>query len=322
VVAVAKEHEIHRSVLLGETLGALVPRDGGVYVDATCGLGGHAEALLAASGPTGRLLAVDRDPRALELAGQRLQPFGDRVTLVESDFSALPEVARKTGHFPADGLIADLGVSSLQLDDAARGFSFQRKGPLDMRMGPSVGATAAELLEGVDADGLTALLRDLGEVKQSRRVALAILAARDQGALSSTEDLARVIEKASGGRRGAAIHPATQAFQALRIAVNRELEELEALLHALPALVAPGGRVAIISFHSLEDRLVKRAFRDPEPAAPARRGLPIEPVRVKGPFEALQKKPITATEEEQRLNPRSRSAKLRAARRRAPEEGR
>ncbi len=310
---------VHASVLLGPAVDGLDPRDGGRYIDATCGLGGHSEALLEKCGPTGRVLAVDRDPAAIELAEGRLARFGDRVTVVEGDFSDLPIYAEASDFAPADGVIADLGVSSLQLDDPGRGFSFLRDGPLDMRMGPRVGATAAELLENFSVPDLERVLRDFGEERRAHRLAVAIVEARDAGALTSTAALAAVIERVLGGRKASPVHPATRAFQAIRIAVNRELEELERLLEVLPGLLAPGGRAAIISFHSLEDRLVKRAFEDPSPP-PTPRGLPVEPVRVYGPWRALGKKPIVPDEAEIRNNPRARSAKLRVAERRPPSE--
>lgn len=306
---------IHASVLLAETVDAVVPRDGGLYIDATCGLGGHTEGLLERSGPSGRVLAVDRDPAAIELARGRLERFGERVTLVEGDFSDLPVYAEASDHAPVDGVVADLGVSSMQLDDPSRGFSFMRDGPLDMRMGPGVGASAAELLERFDVGELTRILRDFGEERRSHRIARAIVEARDAGELTTTGALAKVIERALGGRKASPVHPATRAFQAVRIAVNRELEELEMLLKVLPGLVRPGGRAAIISFHSLEDRLVKQAFADPAPE-PVPRGLPIEPKRVFGPWKALTKKPVLPAAEELSSNPRARSAKLRFAERR------
>jgi 16S rRNA (cytosine1402-N4)-methyltransferase len=306
----------HEPVLLKEVVEALAPRSPGVYIDATCGLGGHAEAILEASAPEGRLLAVDRDPEALKEARPRLSRFGDRVTFLEGHFSELARFASDTNHSPADGLVADLGVSSLQLDDRTRGFSFQGEGPLDMRMGPIVGETAKELLARLDAESLATILYELGEVKSSRAVARSIIEARDAGELETTRDLTRVVEKKLGKKRWGAIHPATQVFQAIRIATNRELDELEALLRALPEILKPGGKAAIISFHSLEDRLVKNAFRGPQEEPPPR-WVPIrgEIEKPRHPLSPLTKKPITASEEEIERNPRSRSAKLRVAER-------
>jgi 16S rRNA (cytosine1402-N4)-methyltransferase len=311
---------IHASVLLEEVIRGLAVRPGGVYLDATCGLGGHTEALLEACGPDGRVLAVDRDPVAIELARGRLARFGDRVTVVEGDFSDLATYAAASDLGPVDGVVADLGVSSLQLDDAGRGFSFMRPGPLDMRMGPRVGATAAEHLERFEVAELERVLRDFGEVQRPNQIARAIVHARDAGKLETTSDLAMTVEVALGGRKASPIHPATRAFQAIRIAVNREMEELDGLLAALPALLAPGGRAAIISFHSLEDRRVKRAFEDPAPE-PQPFKLPVEPRRVRGPWRALTSKPVVPTAAEIARNPRARSAKLRVAERRGAEEG-
>lgn len=307
---------IHASVLLSEVIEALAPKAGGTYLDVTCGLGGHTEAILEASGPDGRVLGIDRDPVALELAEGRLARFGDRFEAVEGSYSEAASYAELAELLPLDGVVADLGVSSLQLNSAERGFSFMREGPLDMRMGPSVGPTAAEMLERFDAAELSRVLRRFGELNRNRHVAEAIIEARDAGKLVSTTALAEVIEGAlGGGRRAGPIHPATRAFQAIRIAVNRELEELEALMEALPKILKPGGVAAVISFHSLEDRIVKRAFAPPKPPEQPHR-LPVEPERQLGPWELLAKKPITPTKAELAENPRSRSAKLRIARRR------
>jgi len=305
--------ELHASVLADEAVRELAVHPGGSYLDATVGLGGHSEALLEASAPDGRVLGIDRDPAALELASGRLARFGNRSMLVEGSFSDVAVYVRASDHDPLDGAVADLGVSSIQLDDPSRGFSFRASGPLDMRMGPGVGSTAAELIESFDRSGLARVLRDYGEVARPRALATAILEAREQGRLETTEDLARVVERVEGRSRNMTIHPATKAFQAIRIAVNRELEELERLLAALEALVRPGGRVAIISFHSLEDRIVKTAFSDP-PVDPAMRHLPVE--RPSGPWRALYRRPIVPSPREIEMNPRARSAKLRVAERR------
>jgi 16S rRNA (cytosine1402-N4)-methyltransferase len=293
---------VHTSVLVRETLQALAPRSGGTYADATVGAGGHSEAILDASAPEGRVIAVDRDPEAVAAARTRLARFGDRATVVHAAFGELGPVLREHGAARVDGLVADLGVSSPQLDHGARGFSFASEGPLDMRMDTSSGETLAQLLDRVDERELADILYLLGEERRSRPIARSILRARDEGQLSTTADLRRAIVRASGPRRRHGIDPATRSFQALRIAVNRELEQLETLLAALPELLADGGVAVVISFHSLEDRLVKRAFRD------------------RAELTALTKRPITAGEEELAVNPRARSAKLRAARRRARAE--
>ncbi|MBX2811113.1 MAG: 16S rRNA (cytosine(1402)-N(4))-methyltransferase RsmH [Myxococcales bacterium] len=306
--------DVHTSVLLNETVEALLPRDGGIYLDATCGLGGHSERLLARCGPSGRVLSVDRDPEAIGHARQRLAPFGERSMIVQGHFSALAELAVQIDWVPADGVLVDLGVSSLQLDTADRGFSFMKNGPLDMRMGPEVGLSAIDLLQQLDVSSLAAILRELGEERFAVKVARAIITARDAGELRTTGDLAAVVERVLGGRRGAT-HPATRTFQALRMAVNRELDELRALLDRLPFLVRPGGRVAIISFHSLEDRLVKLSFLGPKPTD-FPRGLPVEPPSIVGPWKVITKKPKVPSEVELAANPRSRSAKLRVAERR------
>lgn len=307
---------IHRPVMLAEVIEALAPKSPGVYIDATCGLGGHAEAILEASSPEGRLLAIDRDPAALSKAQTRLERFGDRVTFVEGGFGDVRRFAEQTDHLPADGLLADLGVSSLQLDDIERGFSFRGDAPLDMRMGPSVGDTARDLLQRIDLDTLTEILRDFGEIQHARAVAKVILEARDEGALETTKDLVRAVEKKLGSKRWGELHPATRVFQAIRIATNRELDELASLLEALPEILKPGARAAIISFHSLEDRLVKNAFKPPPPP-PLPRGLPIQVEVPEPPLHPIHKKVITPSGGEIEQNPRARSAKLRVAERRA-----
>lgn len=312
--------EIHTTVLRAEATRALAPVSGGTYIDATLGLGGHAESVLEASEPDGRLLGIDRDPEALRHARARLQRFGDRFTAVEGSFSELDQIAERTMHKPADGVLADLGVSSMQLDTGSRGFSFMQDGPLDMRMGPSVGPPLSELLAEWDEAELARILRDYGEVAEPRRVARALVAARLEGKLSTTFDLRRVVERAASKRdRHRAHHPATKVFQALRIATNRETEELEQLLEQMARVLAIGGRAAVITFHSLEDRLVKNAFRDEAPP-PMPRGLPIEPEVRRTPLLAVSKRPTLPSEQELAANPRARSAKLRVAIRVAAED--
>lgn len=289
----------HATVLRDETIEALAPRAGGTYVDLTLGGGGHTEALLLAHEGC-QVIAFDRDKSAIEAARIRLSPFGSRVTLVHSRFSRAPEELEKLGVELVDGVMADLGVSSPQLDEAERGMSFRREGPLDMRMDPSEGETAADLIVRLSQDELADVIYHLGEERRSRRVARCIKQALDAGEIATTTDLRRAIIRAVGPRRVGGIDPSTRTFQALRLAVNRELEELSAALAAASRLVRPGGVASFISFHSLEDRLVKREFLD------------------RDKWERLHKKPLRATDEEQAENPRSRSAKLRSARRVPP----
>lgn len=286
----------HSSVMLDEVLEALAPTPAGVYADVTLGGAGHGSAILEQSAPSGRLIGLDRDLRAVEAATARLARYGDRAQVRHAAFSQLGQVLSELGVQGLDGLVADLGVSSVQLDEAERGFSLLREGPIDMRMDTSRGETALELIGRCDPEELANLIYRYGEERKSRRIARSILRAYEDGELQSTSDLRRAVLRATGPKRGR-IDPATRTFQALRIAVNDELGELETLLGELPALLRADGVAVIISFHSLEDRLVKHAFRQNELLEP------------------LSKRPLVATEEERDRNPRSRSAKLRAARR-------
>ena len=286
----------HLTVLRKETISAVQPKNGGIYVDLTLGGGGHTEALLEACDGA-QVIAFDRDPLALAAAKRRLHQYRDRVTFVHSRFSLVQTQLSRLGIEAVDGLIADLGVSSPQLDEAERGMSFRLEGPLDMRMDPSEGETAADLIVRLTQDELADVIFHLGEERRSRRVARCIKQALDAGEVATTTDLRRAIVRAVGPRRVGGIDPATRTFQALRLAVNRELEELSQALLAAAQVVKPGGTASFISFHSLEDRLVKRAFLE------------------RGTWERLHKKPLIATDEEQAENPRSRSAKLRSARR-------
>jgi len=311
-----------------EVVQFLAPRDGGRYVDATLGGGGHAAAILEASSPTGTLLGIDRDPDAIEAARHRLAPFGDRVTLVCDRYSRLPEILkeRSYGH-PAeqgpevDGLVLDAGVSSHQLDTPDRGFSFREDGPLDMRMGQS-GMSCGELLDDLDNDALRRILREYGEVKRAGFLANRILERRREGALETTAQLADLVASLSPQRYGTKqIHPATLVFQALRIAVNGELDELSTLCDSLPAILRKTGVAVIISFHSLEDRTVKKAFikNSRGPAIPA--GVPLRQDEIElGPLEVLTRRPVRPAASEVETNARARSAKLRAVRRRAGKE--
>jgi 16S rRNA (cytosine1402-N4)-methyltransferase len=295
---------VHTPVMLKEALELLAPRPGGRYCDATVGYGGHARAVLEASGPDGRLVGIDRDPMALAEARRNLADFGERVTLVHAPFSRLGAALEEAGALPLDGCLVDLGVSSPQLDRAERGFSFRRSGPLDMRMDQSQGETAAAYLERVGEDELVGVLRELGEERFAGRIARHIVEARGREELTTTAGLAALVARAVP-RREQGKDPATRTFQALRIAVNRELEELAQLLEDLPGCLRPGGRLVIIAFHSLEDRMVKRRLR----ALAAGEGDP--------PVHILTKRPLVATDEEVAANPRARSAKLRAAERAA-----
>jgi 16S rRNA (cytosine1402-N4)-methyltransferase len=292
---------LHVSVLLRETLELLGTRGGGLFVDATLGLGGHSEAILEVPGT--RLIGVDRDEKALALARERLARFGDRVSFVHGRFGELERLLADRGVTEVDGLLADVGVSSLQLDDAARGMSFRAEGPLDMRMDRSAGDTALDLVDALDDDELADVIYRFGEERRSRRIARCIKQARAAGELHTTIDLRRAVVRAVGPARIGGVDPATRTFQALRIAVNGELDELVALLDQATRVVRPGGVVAIIAFHSLEDRLVKRALRD------------------RAIWSPLTKKPVVAGDDEVAENPRARSAKLRAARRLEPGKG-
>jgi 16S rRNA (cytosine1402-N4)-methyltransferase len=284
----------HEPVLLAESLELLAVRPGGLYVDGTLGLGGHAEEILRRSAPDGRLVAFDRDAETLERARETLAPYGERARLVHADFREAPE---RLGTARPDGVLLDLGVSSVQLDSAERGFSFQQDGPLDMRMDRTHGETAEEVVNRAREKDLADLIYRWGEEPKSRRIAAAIVEARRQGRIRTTGQLAAIVRRAAGRARRPGLDPATLTFQALRIHVNRELEGLGDTLRALAASLAPGGRMAVIAFHSLEDREVKQAFR----------GLATK----QGPFALLTKKPIVATDDETRRNPRARSAKLR-----------
>jgi 16S rRNA (cytosine1402-N4)-methyltransferase len=282
----------HRPVLLAEVLELLAVRAGGFRVDGTVGLGGHAEAILERSAPLGRLLGVDRDAETLERASARLVRFGDRLRLVHADYRALPSLLE--GERP-DSILLDLGVSSVQLDSAERGFSFRVEGPLDMRMDQSGGETAAEVVNRMPERPLADLIYRYGEEPASRRIAKAIVETRRRGRIRTTAELAAIVRRAAGRSRRPGLDPATRTFQALRIHVNRELEGLGACLGALAQALAPAGRLAVIAFHSLEDREVKGTFRELSASG----------------FSVLTKKPIRPGDDELRENPRARSARLR-----------
>jgi 16S rRNA (cytosine1402-N4)-methyltransferase len=296
----------HRPVLLDEVLAALAPRPGEVAVDCTVGWAGHAAELLRRVGPGGRLIGLDFDAENLHRARERLKAVGFPFALHHGNFAGLPAALAAEGVPAVDVLLADLGMSSMQVDDAERGFSYVRDGPLDMRMDRSRGRTAAQVLATIAEDDLRQALRELGDEPEAERVAAALVAARRQRPLERTGEVARVLVEAAGGWRLHPapgrwhLHPAARTFQALRILVNRELANLEQLLRVLPSCLRPGGRAALISFHSGEDRVVKAAFRE---------GLHA------GAYEAVSPEPVRASWAERQDNPRSRSAKLRWARR-------
>ncbi|HKR65434.1 MAG TPA: 16S rRNA (cytosine(1402)-N(4))-methyltransferase RsmH [Thermoanaerobaculia bacterium] len=302
---------IHEPVLLQNVLEYLHPnRVDGTMVDATLGLGGHTEALLERH-PEVRLLGIDRDPEALERSKERLSRFGDRVTLVRGRHESLIDILKQSNLTTISGLLADLGVSSMQLDDAARGFSFRFEGPLDMRMG-SEGRSAADLVNQLDEHELAKIIRDYGEEPMARRIANAIVRARDEAPIETTARLSEVIRTVKKPRYNE-IDPSTLTFQALRIATNEELVGLDKFIDDAVSVLEPGARIAIISFHSLEDRIVKRAFRRLEGECTCPPNLPVCGCGAKALVEILTGRPVTASEEEEKRNPRSRSAKLRVA---------
>lgn len=291
----------HITVMAGEVLEALDPMRGGVFVDVTAGGGGHSAAILAAA-PHARVIAFDRDPVAVKATEERLREYGERAIVVHSAFADAPAWLANAGIEGVAGLVADLGLSSEQLGDSERGMSFRLEGPLDMRMDVTSGETVWELVRRLSQGELADVIYHYGEERRSRRVATCIKQAITAKEMETTLDLRRAVVRAVGPRRIGGIDPATRTFQALRIAVNRELDQLEALLKALPTMLAPNGIAAIISFHSLEDRMVKRAFLERET------------------WQRLTAKPRMASEKEQAENPRSRSAKLRTARRLGADE--
>jgi len=304
----------HLPVLVQEVVDGLDTEPGRRYIDATVGGGGHAYEVLASSSPDGLLLGLDRDPAALVVSRARLAGFGERFELVHSSFARLAEVAADRGYVPADGILFDLGLSSLQLADASRGFSFQVDGPLDMRFDrASSDSTAAELVNRLSAEELAEVLYRYGEERRSRRIARAIVEARP---LHTTRELAEVIDK-TVGRRGARLHSATLTFQALRIAVNQELVTLEKALPQAVDLLRPGGRLVVIAFHSLEDRIVKRFMRRESRDCICPPGLPVCVCQHEATLNALTRTPIRPSPEEVGTNPRSRSARLRIAERKA-----
>jgi 16S rRNA (cytosine1402-N4)-methyltransferase len=293
---------MHEPVMVAEVLEHLEPARGGVFVDCTVGLGGHARALLERG--ASRLIGLDRDPAALAHARTALEPFADRVELVHSDYRALGEVLDARRIAGVNGILADLGVSSMQLDEPGRGFSFRRDEPLDMRMDTTAGPTAAEAIRGADERTLADVIYEFGEERHSRRIARAIVEENARRPIATTGQLADVVRRAIPRKGFTRIDPATRTFQALRIWVNRELDGLDVFLGEAVRRLAPGGRIVVITFHSLEDRIVKHTFRALQAAGDV--GLTIR-----------TKRPVVPGESEVERNPRARSAKLRAAERTA-----
>jgi len=292
--------------MVGEVVALLACAPGRTYVDATVGCGGHAAAILEASSPDGSLIGIDRDGDALQEAEASLEAYRGRYTLRRADFRDLATILRQEGIGSVDGILLDLGISSLQVDRADRGFSFRNDGPLDMRMNREGGLTAEEFIRETSEEKLAMIIRTYGDERRAKRIARAVKDAADRGPLS-TRLLADTVQEALGGRRPrkGRIHPATRTFQALRIAVNDEMQALTDVLDDMPGMLLPGGRCCCIAYHSLEDRIVKNAFRDQAGRGMDRR----EPV-----VDLLTKKPLRPTPEEVDSNPRSRSARLRAMR--------
>ena len=303
----------HRPVLYEETLAVLAPRSGERYIDCTLNGAGHAAGILERSSPDGRLLGLDADPDAVARARVRLARFGDRAHVVQSNFRELSGIAQDTGFEAADGILFDLGLSSYTLEAAGRGFSFQRDEPLDMRFDPTRGPTAAELLSGSSESELRSVLQRFGEEPAAGRLARALVRARQTAPLQTTRQLTDVVTRTLGGARGR-VHPATRTFQALRIAVNDELGALESALGQALELLRPGGRLLVIAFHSLEDRIVKR-FVQAESGAVCRcpPGFPVCVCARTPRLTSLTRKPVVPSAAELARNPRGRSAKLRAA---------
>ena len=293
---------LHEPVMTREVLAFLQPEKGGIFIDCTVGMGGHARALLEA-GAT-KVIGLDRDPAALRIAADALAGYRDRVELVHSDYRAIASVLEARGIERVDGTLTDMGMSSYQLEADGRGFSFQREDPLDMRMDPTTGPTAADLLRGADEPEIADAIYKFGEERFSRRIARAIVRAREAAPLETTAQLAAVVRRAVPRQGFSRIDPATRTFQALRIWVNRELEGIDEFLRTVAGRLKTGARLVVITFHSLEDRIVKHTLRALAP-------------RDGGPLRILTKRPATALPDELEKNPRARSAKLRAAERAA-----
>ncbi len=305
--------ELHQPVLLEEVITGLRPPAWGLFVDATIGLGGHAKALLQAY-PDCSLLGLDRDPEALDHTRKRLDVFANRTTFVCSPFSRIPEVLAATSSPSPVAILADLGCSSLQLDSPDRGFSFSAEGPLDMRMG-ATGSTAADLVNTAPPEALMRILWDYGEERRARAIVRALVRQRETAPITTTGELSRIVQGVLGRRPGTKIHPATRTFQALRIAVNDELGQLETFLEPAIRSLAPDGKIGVISFHSLEDRIVKHTLRRLAGTAPTPPGPPVPYEAPPALIRILTRRPIRPSDEEVQGNPRARSARLRIAQR-------
>jgi 16S rRNA (cytosine1402-N4)-methyltransferase len=302
---------VHVSVLLDEVIAGLQARSGGYFVDCTVGLGGHAAAILGKISPSGRLLGIDADPEAIKMSQDKLSNYGEAVTLVNDNFVNLEAICGRYHFHPVDGILFDLGVSSLQLDTAERGFSFQLDAPLDMRFDPRQGLTASDIVNSFSEQELAKLIDKYGEERHSRRIAQHIVQNRP---IAATVELARLIEQVLGGKR-AKIHPATRTFMALRIAVNNELQNLELALKQTLNLLRPGGRLAVISYHSLDDRIAKQFMRYAASSCLCPPGAVICRCGHVPTLKVISRKVIKPTSLEIESNPRSRSAKLRIAER-------
>lgn len=287
---------MHVSVLLAEMLAAIRPKSGGLYLDGTLGAGGYSEAILRSASPDGMVIALDLDSNAVSRARERLSGFQDRFRAIHGGFHQAKSILSAIGILAVDGAVLDLGLSSDQLEDPERGFSFRWGGPLDMRFNPSSGLSLAEYLRDVSVKKLEEILATYGEERYCKKLARGILRARDSGRLITTSDLADAVTRTLGGRRGK-IHPATRTFQALRIALNKEMGNLGTALDEIPQLLKPGGRFCVVSYHSLEDRQVKLSFR--------------ERSRDRPKWRLITNRPVRPSEEERRSNPRSRSARMR-----------
>jgi 16S rRNA (cytosine1402-N4)-methyltransferase len=308
----------HVPIMVDEVLEGLGVKPGGIYFDGTVGGGGHTEAVLERSAPDGRVVGLDRDPSAVERCQERLRGYGSRVVLCHADFSEVVETLSGLGLLPVDGLLLDLGVSSHQLDEPGRGFGLMADGPLDMRMDPGAGSTAAELIARLTEEELAGVIRTFGEEGASRRISRAIKRALERGELGGTTDLRRVVTSAlgaRGGRQQRRIHPATRTFMALRIAVNDELGRLRRFLETFTEALRPGGRVVVLSFHSLEDRAVKERFVSLARPCTCPPDLPVCACGKQPSLALLGRKAVRPRAEEIAANPRARSARLRVAER-------